>query len=786
MKTLFAFIIVTLVTAGAFPSPLMAQDVETDSLAADKATDVAVTDQAAIAFFEQKIRPLLIDRCFACHSQAAEENNGGLWLDSRQAILQGGDNGPAVNLENGLASLLLTAVRYEDADIAMPPDGRLAAHEIQLLEDWIRLGAPFPSSPTEAGPERPKIDIEAAKQHWSFQPLEVPDKPTINRPFWTKNRIDTFIASLQESHGLLPQSDASRTVLLRRAKFDLLGIPPTPEEIADFQRDPSASAFQKRIDAWLASPLYGERWARHWLELVRYCDVAEQWAESQGNNYFYRDWVINALNEDLPFDRFTKLQLAADLMPDAAPQDQAALGFLGLSPTYWKELQLPVEIIKTIVSDEYEERIHTWSSTFLGLNVACARCHDHKVDPITNEDYYAIAGVFANTRIADRALNAGVDGLAVYEAHKQAKELQRQLDSKQGDLAAAMTALEKLQATPGYSLPLAPGVMEGRLTVVDAEGTHGSRLVYQDSPQDVAVEVRGNPNKLANIVPRRYLSVLSTSSTPNFQQGSGRLELAETMFAESSPLIARVIVNRIWKQHFGRGIVNTPSDFGLQGERPSHPLLLEDLAARFVQHGWSLKWLHREIMQSATYQQASIASSSTDPDNHFYTYFPIRRLDVEAWRDAMLFCTERMELSIGGPAQELSQSDNRRRTIYGLVRRRELTDILRLYDVPDPVTHSPQRIPTSTPLQQLFVLNSPFMMEQAAALVARIDRHASQEHSSSDTATRVKTMYQWLFGREPTTAELELANHFLQDGSVASWQQYAQALLGSNEFAFID
>lgn len=786
MKTLFAFAVVALAAVGALPCHLLAQDVAADPLAETETSDAVITDQAALDFFEQKIRPLLIDRCFTCHSQAAEESNGGLWLDSRQAILQGGDNGPAINLKNGAASLLLTAVRYEDADIAMPPDGRLATHEIQLLEDWIKLGAPFPSSPTEAGPQRPKIDIEAAKQHWSFQPLGLPETPTTSRPYWTKNRIDTFIANAQDTQGLWPQSDASRLVLLRRAKFDLLGIPPTPEEITDFQRDPTASAFQQRVDDWLASPLYGERWARHWLELVRYCDVAEQWAESQGNNYFYRDWVINALNEDLSFDQFAKLQLAADLMPDTAPQDYAALGFLGLSPTYWKELQLPVEIIKTIVSDEYEERIHTWSSTFLGLNVACARCHDHKVDPITNEDYYAIAGVFANTRIADRALSEGVDGLAVYEAQKQAKELQRQLDSKQGDMAEIMAALEKLQATPGYSVPLAPGVMEGRLTVIDAEGTHGSRLVYQDSPQDVAVEVRGNPNKLANVVPRRYLSVLSTSGVPTFQQGSGRLELAEAMFAESSPLIARVIVNRIWKQHFGRGIVNTPSDFGLQGERPSHPLLLEDLAARFVQHGWSLKWLHREIMLSATYQQASVSSSSTDPDNRFYTYFPIRRLDVEAWRDAMLFCTERLELSPGGPAQELAQSDNRRRTIYGLVRRRELTDILRLYDVPDPVTHSPHRIPTSTPLQQLFVLNSPFMIEQAVALVARSDRYAAQQHSSSDTATRVKVIYQWLFGREPTTAELELANRFLQDGSAASWQQYAQALLGSNEFAFID
>lgn len=764
---------------------------------------------AGIQFFESKIRPLLIERCFECHSTNSGERQGGLLLDSRGAILQGGDNGAAVDLQQPEGSLLLHAIQYVDADISMPPDGKLTDQEIKLLEQWVQGGIPFPDGAEQPNAvEAKSIDIESAKQHWAFRDFQAVELPALTNSDWTINRIDTFVAAKHQELGLEPTATASKRELLRRAKIGLLGLAPSMEEITAFEADNSADAYERRIMQYLQSPFYGERWGRRWLELVRYCDIAEAWAESQGNAYLYRDWVIQAFNDDLPYDRFCRLQLAADQMEDAAPHDRAALGMLGLSPTYWKELQLPVEIIKTIVSDEYEERIHTWSSTFLGVNIACARCHDHKTEPFTVEDYYALAGVFANTRLADRALRDGVDGLAVYKAHKRVGELNPAIaklkeeinqlkpqaeqseatDEQKQMLAAKQAELEKLESEhqalislPGYNEPLAPGVIDAVLSVQPADGTHGSKVVYLEEPVDVAIEIRGNPNRLGNVVPRRYASVLSKSEPPIFDSGSGRLDLAESMFAHSSAQIARVIVNRIWQVHFGKGLVDTPSDIGISGEVPSHPELLEDLAQRLVQHEWSLKWLHREIMLSATYQQGSLAKSEVDPENKWLAFAPIRRLDVETWRDNLLLASGNLDLRIGGPPRELAEVGNNRRTIYGIVRRRELTDILRLYDYPDPVTHSPKRIPTSTPLQQLFVLNSPFMSAQAKSLADRV-----QHAAPGQTSVQITHLYQWLYGRVPSEKEIRIGLDFIGDGGIEVWQLYAQALLGSNEFMYVD
>ena len=773
-----------------------------------------------LQFFEQKVRPLLVAKCFECHSSTAEKVKGGLLLDAREALLSGGDNGPSVVVGKPAESLLIKAVHYSEAGMEMPPTGKLKPHEIEALESWVTMGAPFPPATTHHK-ERKLIDIDAGKRHWAFKPLGEPvDLPIAT---WSQNRLDGFIHAAQAAHNEQPLAAASPTQVLRRVKFDLLGLPPTIEELEQFTADPSSDALSRVVDSWLASPRYGERWARHWLELVRYCDVAESWAETQGNSYFYRDWVVKALNDDVPFDRFSKLQLAADTLPDARPQDLAALGFIGLAPTYWKELQLPVEIIKTIVSDEVEERIHTFSSTFFGLNMACARCHDHKFDPITVQDYYALAGIFASTRAADRAMANDVDSIKIYDAHKlvqkcetdikkletESKKLEAALkplqdkpeselkedelkkrDEQSKTLAEKRASIEKLngqiveaKSTPGYDLPLTPGALDGTLEVKAAIGTHGSRIVYEPMPKDAAIEIRGNPNKTSDVVPRRFVSVLSRETPKSFTHGSGRLELAETMFADSSALIARVWVNRIWKQHFGVGLVDTPSDFGLQGTVPTHPELLDDLARRFIENGWSTKWLHREIVLSATYQQMcrTHADQLSHEAVHWYVGAPLRRLDVEQWRDALLMVTGSLDTTIYGPPAELSLAGNTRRTLYGLVRRRELTDILRLNDFPDPLTHSPNRSSTTTPLQQLFVLNSPFMQQQAEALVTRMQR----EGLPADHA-KVELIYHWLYGRAAKASEIELAQKFVQDQTSEAWQQYAQVLLGSNEFQFID
>ncbi|HEX3147487.1 MAG TPA: DUF1553 domain-containing protein [Gemmataceae bacterium] len=736
-------------------------------------------------FFEQKIRPLLVEQCYSCHSASAKKVKGGLLLDSREAILKGGDTGPAAVAGEPDKSLLLKAVRYKDTDLQMPPKSKLSDRDVANLEQWIRGGMAFPSASVTQKTTR-KIDIEAGRKFWSFQPLKRAEPEAGAR---ATSRVDAFVQAEFSKRQIQPASPASRAALLRRAKFDLLGLPPTPEEVDAFVNDPSPTAFATRVDKWLASPQYGERWARMWLDLARYCDISEQWSESKGQPHHYRDWVIRAFNADMPYPRFLRLQLAADQISDARTEDLAALGFIGLSPTYWKELQLPTEIIKTIVSDEYEERIHTLSSTFLGLNIACARCHDHKFDPITNEDYYALAGIFASTKLSDQSLMNGVSGEKVAQAREEVVKLEGEIKKLNGKKEKDATAkiddmqkqVAKLKETPGFNSQLTPGVRDASLQVVNAIGTHGSRVIYDEKPHDIAIEIRGNPNKPGPLVPRRFVTVLSRGTPAPFSHGSGRLDLANALVSDAEPLLARVIVNRVWKQHFGVGIVETPSDFGMQGDRPSHPDLLDDLAARFAASGWSIKWLHREIMLSATYQQASGTPPAADAGYRYYSRVPRRRLDVEAWRDALMFVTGTLNMEAGGPATELNLPANHRRTIYGVVRRRELTDILRLYDFPDPVTHSPNRTPTITPLQQLFTLNSPLMVEQSTALVNRL-----QKEAGADPDKRIERAYRLLFGRSPTAKERELGLAFVKPNNADVWQEYAQVLLGSNEFQFVD
>jgi hypothetical protein len=742
-----------------------------------------------LAFFEKRIRPLLVEHCFACHSQSSKKQKGGLHLDSRESILRGGDSGAAVVPGNAKDSLLIQAIHYRNNDpLQMPPKGKLAARDIALLEEWVARGAPFPDTPKTAV-AKTGIDWTQARTFWSFRPLGQHEPQAVQNKGWPQQRIDRFILAEQEKRKLTPAPPASRQALIRRAKFDLLGLPPTPEEMEAFIRDPAPDAYAKLLDRWLTSPHYGERWGRHWLDLARYCDIPEPWADVKGHSHLYRDWVVAAFNRDLPFDRFLTYQLAADMADDAQPSDRAALGFLGLSPTYWKELQLPVSIIKEIVSDEYEERIHTLTSTFLGLNVACARCHDHKFDPISAEDYYGLAGVFASCKPADVAVSPGVQSEKIVQARDKVKALEAEV--KKWSAKKTPDAPEKVKETqtlldqfkkanPDWNLPLAPGVVDAFLTVLPAKG-HGSVLKYDvGKAMDIPLEIRGNPNKPGPVVTRRFLTVLSPEVPKTLRQGSGRLELAQAILTDGSPLAARVFVNRVWKWHFGIGLVETPSDFGMQGERPTHPELLDDLARRFISSGWSVKWLHREIMLSATYQQASGPAQAGDGDYRWLSRLPRRRLDVEGWRDAMLSVAGVLDASVGGPAIDLGKIDNRRRTLYGIVKRRELTDLLRLHDFPDPITHSPSRVPTTTPLQQLYTLNSPLMTHLASELVKRLERDAGPSQEA-----RIRRAYALLFGRAPSTTELQLALNFLEEGN-AAWPQYAQVLLGSNEFLFVD
>ncbi|MCP4511917.1 MAG: DUF1549 domain-containing protein [Fuerstiella sp.] len=745
-------------------------------------------------YFEKHIRPLLSRRCYSCHSADAKTVQGGLRLDSSSALTKGGDSGAAILPGAPQQSLLIQTLHYE-GDIQMPPKGKLPDVEIALLTEWVKHGAPFPAdtdAPVRADGE---IDFEAGRQFWSFQPVSEHTPPAVSDTSWPRRRIDHFLLAKMEQNNLQPSAAADRKTLLRRLSFNLTGLPPTPAELDEFVNDDSDQAYAKQVERLLQSPHFGERWGRLWLDFARYTDTTASWLYSTGQAHLYRDWVVQAFNDDMPYDDFVRRQLATDLMPGTGADDIAALGFLGLSPNYWKELKLPAEIIKVIVADEWEERVDVVSRTFLGLTVACARCHDHKFDPVSTEDYYALAGVFASCRISERPtiderlfepVKAARADVAKLE--KELAALRKKKPVPEEQVKETLGKISKLKsATPNYDTPMASALIEESL-FVERAGTRadeGTRLDYRSEPRDLNVFIRGNPNRLGKVVPRRFLQVLSPSDPPRFTDGSGRLELAESIVGPAAPLTARVIVNRMWAAHFGQGLVATPSNFGQLGEQPTHPKLLDDLAARFIANGWSLKTLHREIVMSAAYRQASSSLPSSDPENKFLARMNRRRLDVEPWRDAILQVSGQLDLTAGGSSVALDDPNNVRRTIYSTIHRREMSTMLLTHDFPGPTSHSPQRVSTTTSLQGLYALNGPLLEKQASALAARLAARFPENDGN-----RIALAYSLLYCRQPTPAELDLGLQYLgaceKEQRAAVWQQYAHVLLVANEFLFVD
>ncbi len=616
---------------------------------------------------------------------------------------------------------------------------------------------------------------------WSFRPLQRIAAPVVKNTSWPKTRIDHYILAKMEASGVQPTERADDRTLSRRLAFDLTGLPPEKSQILDFK---------SQIASLLATPHYGERWARHWLDLARYTDITPDWLDSTKYAYLYRDWIVQALNEDMPYDRFIIRQLATDYLPECGPQDLVSMGFLGLSPSYFKELQLPPEIIKTTVADEWEEHVDAIGRTFLGLTVACARCHDHKSDPITAQDYYALAGVFASVKMSERPMMSEAVWKPVEKARAEVAALQKQLaelkKKKPKDLAEQTKAMETKMtsiqtSTPHYNMPMANAVVDAALHVVEADNKKGTKLDFRmGAARDLELMKRGNPNDMGDSVPRRFLSAFpSKSGKPRqFNTGSGRLELAHAIVEDAAPLTARVIVNRIWKHHFGRGLVDTPSEFGNLGEAPTHPELLDDLAGRFIENSWSLKWLHREILNSATWQQSSVSpgNEQRDPENKLYARMTRRRLDWESWRDAILTATSELDLRSGGPAAAISDAKNLRRSLYGASDRQDMDPMLRIHDVPDPGAHNPWRTETITPLQGLFALNSPFIQARADVLGPWAMSHSVDE------------IYTRLFQRKPSAHETDVTRAFVagREKDAAVWSQYAQALLASNEMLFVD
>ncbi|QDU80411.1 Planctomycete cytochrome C [Polystyrenella longa] len=750
--------------------------------------------KAGIEFFEARIRPILIKHCYECHSSETDGLQAGLYLDSRDGLLEGGDTGPAIVPGNPKESLLLQTLHYSDDTYQMPPSGKLPANIIADFQKWIELGAP---DPRKREGEKPKsgVDLESAKGFWSFQAPQKHEPPTVQKEEWIQRPIDSFVLAKLEESNLTPANAADRRTLIRRTYLDLIGMPPSPAQVDAFLADESDRAFEKVVDELLSSPRYGERWGRHWLDVVRYAEDNTNMGPHNGpyeHAWRYRDWVIQALNEDVPYDQFLIRQLATDFLPETGPEDLPALGLLGIGPQNHKEVALAQVVLENRFADDWEDRVDIVGRGLQGLTLACARCHDHKYDPISVEDYYGLASVFASVRQTTRPIISEEEIAKTQPARDQVAEFEKQiktaqvelkeiaeklkmaddatkatLSTRKGELEATVkqqqTEIKTIKdSTPGFVIPVANSLSEETIRVEEIT-PEKMKLEFYDKPRDLNIFVRGDAGNLGEPVSRRYLEVLAEEEPKPFTKGSGRLELARAIASPENPLTARVIVNRVWKQHFGEGLVDTPSNFGTLGSQPSHPELLDDLTVRFIEAGWSLKWLHREILLSATWQQSSESNNSpeqqnSDPANRLLSHFNRRRLEVESYRDSMLAVSGLYDDSMGGKSVDPTDPMNGRRTVYSEISRHKLNGLLAAFDYPDPGLHCAARSQTTTPLQQLFVMNSPFIRKQVDALYARLKTEANRD----DTRAGMNWAYQVLYGRSPSEEELTLGQQYVE------------------------
>ena len=787
---------------------------------------------------------------------------GGLVLDTKSGIKKGGNGGPVLVAGDPGSSRLLQALTYNQTELRMPPTGKLPDDKIAAFEKWIAAGAPDPreDTPGTSAATAPKkgMDIETGRKWWAFQPVAPLPQPKVKNASlakkWAREKIDWFIYANLEKNKLQPSPEADRVTLIQRASLDLTGLRPSYDEVQAFVADTDANAYPKLIDRLMASPHYGERWGRYWLDVARY---GEDNPTSEATNppypfaWRYRDWVIDAVNKDVPYDKFVKLQLAADLMPGTSRDDLRALGYLGAAPIYHTDLRLSKDVTETIFNDAWDERVDAVSRGLLGLTVGCARCHDHKFDPILTKDYYALSGIFASTMAAPRPL-ADVDketeqkfmytaqrlfylsymanlmnsepGSKPEEAAKKSAQFTKEMLETRDAMAflkethpemlayldtlvrmprQRLATVPKPEAAPAGTPALTAAVIPPMPPAFPGGGRRragASNLPFTQSVFDAGIWIDGTDPDLTKIdvrpgvardmhilphanvsspgliVPRQFLTVLSKGDT-TFKQGSGRLEFANDVFTQSGPLAARVIVNRVWGWHFGKPLVATESDFGAQGDKPTHPDLLTDLAARFIANGQSLKWLHREIMLSAAYRQASHPRAdgrAADPTNTLLWRMNPRRLDIEAYRDNLLQVSGDLNNKVPELSFDLDLADNHFRTVYGRVSRGRLNTVLALYDFPDPIMTAPQRELTTSPLQQLFVMNSPFMQERAVSLLKQTD-------VIPEVPAKIRTLYRNSLNRNPTPKELDAALTYLDKGTLV---QFAQALLASNEVIF--
>jgi mono/diheme cytochrome c family protein len=771
----------------------------------------AADDPAAIEFFEKKVRPVLAEHCYKCHGGTGEKIKGGLEMTGRAALLKGGDTGPAIVPGDPAKSLLVHVVRY-DGDLKMPPRGKLTDQQIADLTAWVKAGATWPDSPeTDATAKKPggPLFTPEEKAFWAFQPVRPPPVPA------GRDAIDHFVLTKLRDNGLSPAPPADRRTLLRRVTFDLTGLPPTPAEIDAFLKDDSPEAWKKVIDRLLASPAYGEAWARHWLDVARYADsngLDENTAF--GNAWRYRDYVIRAFNADKPFDRFVKEQIAGDLLPDGGADGLVATGFLVLGP---KLLAEPDK--QKMVTDIVDEQIDVVTKAFLGLTVSCARCHDHKFDPIPTRDYYGLAGVFTGTKTmatlatVARALERPLGGETA-ESRAYRAEVE-QLKQELAAIERRFGRTPEVDREQRHELHLQAELRRAEIKRLEPQiEPPPMALAVQDeaNPADVKVHIRGNHLTLGEVAPRIFPRILAGEvQMPVPSRTSGRRQLAEWIASPANPLTARVIVNRVWQHHFGEGLVRTPDNFGTLGERPTHPELLDWLAARFVQDGWSLKKLHKLMLLSATYQRSTghdPRAAQLDPDNRMLWRFHRRRLPAEAIRDSMLAVAGTLDRTAGGSLlangnfeyinNEHSRGEVRygstRRSVYLPVIRNNVYDFFQAFDFVEPHVPTGRRATTVVAPQALFMMNNLFVVTQAKAFGESL---LKQQGTDED---RIRAAYPRAFGREATADEVSRAVSFVHEYVAAlegtetdpavrrsrAWAAWCQALFASSEFITVD
>jgi cytochrome c553 len=784
-------------------------------------------------FFESRIRPVLVENCYKCHSREADKVRGGLMLDTREAILHGGNSGPALVSGKPDESMLIQAIRYQDEDLQMPPKGdKLTDQQIADLTEWVRRGAPDPRTIQTVGASGVKYG-GVGRQHWAFQPVKKPAVPTVQNTAWVKNPVDNFVLAKLEASGMTPNSPADKATLIRRIYFDLIGLPPHPTEVIAFVKDPSPDALARVVDRLLASPRYGEHWARYWLDVARYSDTKGD-APRQDDLRFphawtYRDWVISAFNADLPYDRFIIAQLAGDYYtasiekqakakkpttPARGPRTQvldsvesSAEPVIQL-PAYEVSDSRPVETRPMLAAqgfltlgnqfngrkdDIIGDQIDVTTKAFLGLTVACARCHDHKFDPIPTQDYYSLYGVFANSiqptelptletkpRPTPELLDYLEKSAALAKRGRDLKAEQAAFRAatagkgRKGKSAAKdMMAAGKIDPRKRQQLQRAAREFQRDLNNLESQhpGAPARTNALYDvqalnprmKPRDYPVLVRGEAGNRGDMVPRRFLEVISPEpkKRPEWRDGSGRLQLALAIADPKNPLTARVFVNRMWQQHWGVGFVATPDDLGNMSSPPTHPELLDWLAATFVENNWSIKALHRTIVLSAAYQQSSQnnpAYAEKDPNNKLLWRFNLRRLDFEELHDSLLAIAGKLDLTYGGKPVVISSEDfARRRSIYTMIDRANPPELLTQFDFPSPDVASGRRYETLVPQQALFLMNSPMVIETARKLV---DRPTFADLKSDEE--RVTLLYLAIFQRWPTKQEVTLGLRYVK------------------------